>query len=32
MDYHIKCSKCPPSANTYACVLVFHSVVNGFLR
>jgi len=34
MNYHIKCSKCPPLADTrlQSLVVVFHSVVNGFFR
>jgi len=34
MNYHIKCSKCPPLADTrvQSFAVVFHSVVNGFLR
>jgi len=34
MNYHIKCSKCRPFADTCLQLLaiVFHSVVNGFLR
>jgi len=34
--YDIKCSKCPPLADTHVCsrlpAIVFHSVANDFLR
>jgi len=35
MNYHIIFSKCPPLADTrclQSLAVVFHSVVNGFLR
>jgi len=37
MNYHIKCSKCPPLADTHVCSrlrrsTVYHSVISGFLR
>jgi len=36
MNFLIKCSKCPPLADTHAnsrfLAVVFHNIVNGFLR
>jgi len=31
MNYDIKCSKCPPLADTHVCSRWFHRVVKGFL-